>query len=137
MGFISPPWTARADNPIDFLVHDRQIALPYYPQLGLEPNIYYIPPIHADRAYLEQMFGPRVHEAIERYRALPKDPVAQGLLCLIGSSDRIMHRFDVRNGVATGYDAAGAELVSVPVTEPVIEREAFDAKLGAIRNNTP
>jgi nitrate reductase beta subunit len=69
MGFINPPWNARADNPIDYLVHKKQgIALPYYPQLGLEPNIYYIPPIHADREYLRQMFGPRVDEAIERYQ---------------------------------------------------------------------
>ena len=83
------------------------------------------------------MFGPRVHEAIERYRALPQDPVAAGLLCLIGSTDRIMHRFEVKGGVATGYDAEGAELVRVPVTEDVIVRDAFDPKLGVIRNNTP
>jgi nitrate reductase beta subunit len=137
MGFINPPWAAREDNPVDFLVHKRQLALPYYPQLGLEPNIYYIPPIHADRAYLEQMFGPRVHEAIENYQALPKDPVAQGLLCLIGSTDRIMHRFTVKKNVATGYDDKGAELVSVPVTENLYDRPAYDEALGAVRNNTP
>lgn len=137
MGFISPPWNAREDNPVDFLVHKKGLALPYYPQLGLEPNIYYIPPIHADRAYLEQMFGPRVHEAIERYRTLPEDPVAAGLLCLIGSTDRIMHRFEVSRGMARGYAADGGELVSVPVTEFIHERPAFDEKLGVIRNNTP
>ncbi|MBI1948972.1 MAG: 4Fe-4S dicluster domain-containing protein [Deltaproteobacteria bacterium] len=137
MGFISPPWRARADNPVDFLVHEKGLALPYYPQLGLEPNIYYVPPIHADRQYLEQMFGPRVHEAIARYRELPKDPVAAGLLCLIGSTDRIIHRFDVKDGKASGYDEAGAELVTVPVSEPVIERPPWDARIGAIRNNTP
>jgi nitrate reductase beta subunit len=137
MGFINPPAKARADNPIDFLVHKKQIALPYYPQLGLEPNIYYIPPIHADREYLHQMFGPQVDGAIERYRDLERDPVAAGLLCLMGSTDRIMHRFKVERGKAIGYDDKGAELVQVPVTEPVIERAAFDAKLGAIRNNTP
>lgn len=137
MGFINPPASARADNPVDFLVHKKQIALPYYPQLGLEPNIYYIPPVNADPAYLEQMFGPRVHEAIARYKALPTDPEANGLLCLIGSTDKIMHRFAVRNGVASGYDATGKEVVSVPVTEDLIERAAFDAKLGTARNNTP
>jgi nitrate reductase beta subunit len=113
------------------------LALPYYPQLGLEPNIYYIPPIHADPAYLEQMFGPRVHETIERYKALPKDPVATGLLCLIGSTDRIIHSFKVKGGIAVGFDEAGKEIVRVPVTESIFERAAFDAKLGTIRNNTP
>jgi nitrate reductase beta subunit len=137
MGFINPPWRARADNPIDYLVHKKQIALPYYPQLGTEPNIYYIPPIHADREYLHQMFGPLVDGAIERYRALSDDPVAAGLLTLIGSTDRIMHRFDVVKGMAMGFDEKNVEVVRVPVTESVFERAAFDAKVGAIRNNTP
>jgi nitrate reductase / nitrite oxidoreductase, beta subunit len=137
MGFINPPATAQRRNPVDYLVHEKQLALPYYPQLGLEPNIYFIPPIHADRDYLVQMFGPRVHEAIERYQQLPDDPVAQGLLCLIGSTDRIMHRFEVKGGVAIGYDEQGAELVRVPVTEPIHQRPAYDAKLRAVRNNTP
>ncbi|MFZ5889461.1 MAG: 4Fe-4S dicluster domain-containing protein [Myxococcota bacterium] len=137
MGFVSPPDAARKDNPVDFLIHELGIALPYYPQFGLEPNIYYIPPIHADRDYLRQMFGPKVDAAIERYRKLPGDPVAQGLLCLIGSTDRIMHRFRVEKGTATGFDEAGAEIVRVPVVEPVIERRAYDRELGAIRNNTP
>jgi nitrate reductase beta subunit len=137
MGFISPPGASRKDNPVDFLVHEKQLALPYYPQLGLEPNIYYIPPIHADRDYLVQMFGPKVHEAIERYKELPKDPVAMGLLCLIGGTERIIDKFDVKAGVATGYDDKGAALVRVPVTEDVFVRSAFDAKLGASRHNTP
>ncbi|MCU0696814.1 MAG: 4Fe-4S dicluster domain-containing protein [Myxococcaceae bacterium] len=137
MGFINPPWKARKDNPVDYLVHEKQIALPYYPQLGLEPNIYYIPPIHADRQYLRQMFGPLVDGAIERYRTLSKDPTTAGLLTLIGSSDRIMHRFTVAGGMATGFDDRNTEVVKVPVTEPVIERPAWDEKLVTIRTNTP
>jgi len=137
MGFVSPPAKARDDNPIDYLVHKKQIALPYYPQLGLEPNIYYIPPIHADRAYLQQMFGPLVDGAIERYQKLQQDPVAQGLLVLMGSSDRILHRFEVAKGEAAGFDEQGAEIVRVPVTEKIVERLAFDEKLQAPRNNTP
>ena len=137
LGFVNPPAKARADNPVDYLIHVKKLALPYYPQLGLEPNIYYIPPIHADRAYLQQMFGPKVDEAIAAYRDLPNDPVAQGLLCLIGSTDRIIDSFKVADGQAVGLDAQGKELVSVPVTEPIFEREAFDAKLGAPRVNTP
>lgn len=137
MGFVSPPDKARDDNPVDFLIHRLGLALPYYPQFGLEPNIYYIPPIHADRDYLRQMFGPKVDAAIERYKKLPGDAIAQGLLCLIGSTDKILHRFTVDKGIARGFDDKGAELVQVPVVEPVIERKAWDDKLGAIRNNTP
>ena len=29
MGFINPPWKARDDNPVDYLVHKKQLALPY------------------------------------------------------------------------------------------------------------
>lgn len=137
MGFISPPAVARADNPVDFLVHEKQLALPYYPQLGLEPNIYYIPPVNADPQYLEQMFGPRVHEAVARYKELHKDPEAAGLLCLIGGTERIIHRFTVKAGIAVGYDEKDEEILRVPVTETPIERAAFDEKLGAVRNNNP
>ncbi len=137
MGFISPPWKARENNPVDYLVHKKGIALPYYPQLGLEPNIYYIPPVHADRGYLTQMFGPNVDSAIEKYLALKDDPVAQGLLLLMGSSDRILHSFDVKKGIATGYDEKGDVIVSVPVDETFYERPAFDEAMGAIRGNTP
>lgn len=137
MGFINPPWKAREDNPVDYLVHKKGIALPYYPQLGLEPNIYYIPPIHADRSYLEQMFGPNVDEAIERYKNLHNDPIAKGLLVLMGSTDRIMHRFDVIGNEATGYDEKGEKIVSVPITEKFLERDPFDAKINVVRNNTP
>lgn len=137
MGFVNPPWKAREDNPMDYLIHKKGLALPYYPQLGLEPNIYYIPPVHADREYLTQMFGPQVDESIARYRKLSEDPVAQGLLVLMGSTDRILHSFSVKNGVAMGFDEKGDEIVRVPVTEPVFERAAFDSKYSVVRNNTP
>lgn len=137
MGFVNPPWKIREDNPVDYLIHKKELALPYYPQLGLEPNIYYIPPIHADRNYLLQMFGPKVDQAIENYKQIKNDPVAQGLMVLIGSTDRIMHSFKVKDGVAFGYDEKGDELVKVPVTEPMFERAAFDDKLKVVRTNTP
>ncbi|MCM2280187.1 MAG: dehydrogenase [Oligoflexia bacterium] len=137
MGFINPPWKAREDNPVDYLVHKKGIALPYYPQLGTEPNIYYIPPVHADPAYLTQMFGPNAMDAVAKYRALAKDGVTQGLFMLMGSTDRIMHRFSVKEGQARGFDEAGTEVVSVPVTEPLHVRADWDPKLGAVRNNTP
>ena len=137
MGFVNPPDKARPDNPVDHLIHTQGLALPYYPQFGLEPNIYYIPPIHADREYLHQMFGPKVDAAIQKYRKLSADPVTQGLMVLIGSTDRIIHSFKVEGGIARGFDEAGHEIVSVPVTETPIERPAFDEKLNTVRNNTP
>ena len=137
MGFVNPPWKAREDNPVDYLIHKKMLALPYYPQLGLEPNIYYIPPIHADNSYLTQMFGPNVDDAIARYKTLREDPVAQGLLVLMGSTDRIIHSFKVSSGIAYGYDEKGDEIVSVPVTEPLITRQAFDSSRKIVRHNTP
>jgi len=137
MGFINPPWQAREDNPIDYLVHKMGLALPYYPQLGLEPNLYYLPPIHANMDYLTQMFGPNVETAVENYRKVRNDPVAQGLLVLMGCTDRIIHRFKVARGIATGFDEKGDEIVSVPVVEPMLERSPYDEKIGAIRQNTP
>lgn len=137
MGFINPPWKARPDNPVDYLIHTKGLALPYYPQLGLEPNLYYVPPIHADREYLKQMFGPNVDVAIENYRKIKDDPIAQGLFMLMGSTDRIMHRFKVENGWAIGYDDKDAEVVRVPVDEPMIERQKWDESLQSVRVNTP
>jgi Fe-S-cluster-containing dehydrogenase component len=37
-GWISKPENARPDNPIDFLVHVKKVALPLFPQFGLEPK---------------------------------------------------------------------------------------------------
>lgn len=137
MGFINPPLKAREDNPVDYLVHKKGLALPYYPQLGLEPNIYYVPPIHADKEYLRQMFGPLVDDAIENYKKLKNDPVAQGLFMLMGSTDRIIHHFHVENGIAHAADENQKEIVQVPVQEPMFERDAWDEKLQAVRVNTP
>ncbi|MEK6706030.1 MAG: 4Fe-4S dicluster domain-containing protein [Bdellovibrionota bacterium] len=137
MGFINPPWKARKNNPIDYLVHVKQIALPYYPHLGLEPNLYYVPPVHAGMDYITQMFGPNAEDAVARYRKLRDDPVAQGLLVLMGGTDRIIDSFEVKDGLVYGYDEKGAEIISVPLTEPLVERAAYDEKLSAVRNNTP
>ena len=58
----------------------RKVALPLFPQFGLEPNVYYIPPVHAPTPFLRQMFGPGVDEAIETYRSAADDPDLAGLL---------------------------------------------------------
>lgn len=137
MGFISPPWRAREDNPTDYFVHKKEIALPFYPQLGLEPHVYYIPPIHANKDYLQQMFGPKVEEAIENYKNLKNDRKTQGLLCLIGSSDKIIDRFKVDDDFAYGYDADGKEITKVPLKEKFVVRKKYDKLLQITRTNTP
>ena len=63
-GFLNNPTEPNADNPLDYIVHVKRLALPLYPQYGLEPNVYYIPPVHVPPAYLRQMFGWGVDEAI-------------------------------------------------------------------------
>ncbi|MFN8122935.1 MAG: 4Fe-4S dicluster domain-containing protein [Thermoleophilia bacterium] len=121
--FLNPPEKADRRNPADFLVHFKKVALPLYPQLGLEPNVYYIPPVHVPEDYLGQMFGPGVAQAVETYRNAKDDEELLGCLMLFGATERIIHSFDVKDGVARGYDRQGRELVAVPVREPELVRE--------------
>ena len=136
-GTISVPEQARADNPIDYLVHVRKVALPLFPQLGLEPNVYYVPPVHVPRPFLRQMFGPGVDQAIDTYRGAPDDPDLAGLLCLFGSTSRVMPRWQRRGDAVLGLDESGKEIVQVPLREPVFIRQAFDAAHGVVRTNVP
>jgi nitrate reductase / nitrite oxidoreductase, beta subunit len=136
-GWISKPENAREDNPLDYLVHVRKAALPLFPQFGLEPNIYYIPPIHAPKPFLRQMFGPGVERAQAVYRNAPNDPDLAGLLCLFGSTDRIVPRWKRSGETVYGYDEKGAEIVRVPIREPVHIRAGLDAARGVVRTNVP
>ena len=136
-GWISPPDAAREDNPVDYLVHVRKLAVPFMPQLGLEPNVYYVPPIHVPDAFLVQMFGPGAPAAVRTYREAHEDPVLRGLFCLFGSTDQVLSRFRVDGDVATGYDEDGSEIIRVPVTEPVIARPPTDRLYQIRRVNTP
>ena len=137
-GFLSPrPEEAREDNPLDYLVHVRKLALPLFPQLGLEPNVYYIPPIHAPAAYLRQLFGPGVEEAVQTYRAAADDPELAGLLGLMGSTEKVVARWKPVEGASVGFDEAGGELVRVPHREPVHIRDAWDEVRGVPRTNVP
>jgi nitrate reductase beta subunit len=138
-GFISTPKVAREDNPIDYLVHILKVALPLYPQFGLEPNVYYIPPIHVPFSFLEMMFGPSAKEAVERYQAERKDEDGRlrGLLALFGCTPRTVERFKIAGGEAIAMNEKGEELVRVPVKEPVFIRPGFDPASGVARLNTP
>jgi len=135
VGFVSLPEHAEADNPIDYLVHVRKVALPLYPQFGLEPNVYYIPPIHVPRPFLHQMFGPGVDAAIETYRGAADDPDLAGLLSFFGSTHLVVHRWKRSGDQVLGFDAGGKEIVRVPLKEPVHIRKAFDTVAGVVRTN--
>ncbi|MBI3098587.1 MAG: dehydrogenase [Planctomycetes bacterium] len=134
-GFISTPDQLREDNPLDYLVHIRKIALPLLPQLGLEPNVYYMPPLHAPMGFLRQMFGPRVDAAVTAYRNSREDRTLQALLALFGSTPKTIHRFKVLGDDVAGYDEKGDEIVRVPVREPVWIRPLKDPTHGGVRLN--
>jgi nitrate reductase beta subunit len=134
-GFMHAPDKADPDNPLDYLVLVRKIGLPLYPQFGLEPNTYYIPPVHVPPAYLRQMFGWGVEAAIEAYRNAPNDRKLLGALTLFGATPGISHYFRVDGDTVIGYDSKQAEVVRVPIKEPVVIREVYDIKHKAFRTN--
>lgn len=134
-GFITTPDKAREDNPLDYLVHIAKIGKPLYPQFGLEPNVYYIPPVHVPVPFLTQMFGHGVPEAMAAYRKAKDDEKLLGVLLLFGSTPRIIHRFKVEGGFAYGYDDQGDEVSRVPLKEPIFVRSAFDDRFGTYRSN--
>jgi nitrate reductase beta subunit len=136
-GWISTPDKARADNPIDYLVHIRKIALPLFPQFGLEPNVYYIPPVHAPLPFLRQMFGPGVDAAVRAYRSAAGDQDLSGLLGLFGSTELVIPRWKRQGESVSGLEEKGSEVVRVPLREPVHIRPAFDKLYQISRVNCP
>lgn len=137
-GFINTPDKANADNPLDYLVHIRKVALPLFPQFGLEPNVYYIPPIHVPTSFTRQMFGPGVDDAIQAYRDMAhKDDDLAGLLGLFGSTESLIHKWRRSGDLVFGMDEKGAEIVKVPFREPVIIRPAYDKLYQITRVNCP
>ncbi|MBT3353060.1 MAG: 4Fe-4S dicluster domain-containing protein [Nitrospinaceae bacterium] len=133
-------WANDPQNPIHFLVKKEKVALPLYPQFGTEPNGYYIPPRWVPRAYLHQMFGPGVDQAIERYTAPSRELLA--VMQLFRAQQAIIARYEIKDGpkvyetkingkpwalfndTVIGYDAKGNELVSMTVEEGLQRRPA-------------
>ncbi|HJO38027.1 MAG: dehydrogenase [Vicinamibacterales bacterium] len=89
-------WAEDRQNPLYYLVHVAKVALPLYPQLGTQPNGYYIPPRWVPRPYLRQMFGPGVDEAIERYANPDRELLA--VLQLFRRSNKIIFRYEFEEG---------------------------------------
>jgi nitrate reductase beta subunit len=128
-------WAEDRYNPLYYLVHVARVALPLYPQFGTEPNGYYIPPRWVPRAYLQQMFGPGVDEAIERYTHPDRELLA--VLQLFRRSNRIIYRYEFREGpkvyegalrgrkvelfndTVIAYGRDGEELFRTQIEEPV------------------
>lgn len=136
-GFLSKPGEENPENPLDYLVRIKKVALPMYPQYGTEPNVYYIPPVHVPREFTQQMFGPGVEQAISTYRSAPNDQQLLAALLLFGNSPQILHRFRAEATETVGFNDKGVEAVRVPYTEPFFARDFFDAKHEAWRHNTP
>ena len=134
-GWISPPAQAREDNPLDYLVHVRKLALPLYPQFGTEPNVYYIPPRWVPRSFLLQMFGPGVEKAIKLRTDPDKELLA--VLKLFGTTTTTIERFALRDDKIEGFDHDDQLAVSVPLEEPFYERPFHDVAADAYRFNEP
>jgi nitrate reductase beta subunit len=136
-------WAKEPDNPINFLVREREIALPLYPQFGTEPNGYYIPPRWVPRGYLRQMFGPGVEHAIEQYASPDRELLA--VLQLFRAAQKVIFKFRIEKGkkvseientlpsgkkvvqeifndTVIGYGQRGGEIVRITVEEPTFER---------------
>ena len=135
-GFLTTKGPPRKDNPLDYIVKIRKLALPIYPQFGTGPNVYYVPPVHVPDGFLEQIFGPGVASAKKMYRNLKRDRELLGALLLFGASDRIIEKYRVEGKQVIGWDGKGEEVARVPFTEPVYVREHFDARHDVYRHNT-
>lgn len=136
-GFLSKPDSPQKDNPLDFLVYVKKVALPLYPQFGLEPNVYYIPPVHVPKEFLYQMFGPGVDNAIETYKGAKDDKELLSAFLLFGSTDKVIRSFKAEGDYALGFDDKGEMIAKVPFKEPVYIRPYFDKKVGTYRHNIP
>lgn len=138
-------WVQDRWSPLYYLIRERKIALPLYPQFGTEPNGYYIPPRWVPRPYLTQMFGPGVESAIEQYSCPDRDLLA--VLQLFRATQQIIFRYEVipgpkvaeievtmpdgktkvqeiYNDTVMGYNKFNIEVVRTTVEEPVFERPA-------------
>jgi len=141
-------WTHDPANPVYYLVRERRIALPLYPQFGTEPNGFYIPPRWVPRGYLEQMFGPGVQSAIEQYACPDRELLA--VLQLFRTTQQIIFRYAIEKGpkvaeievtmpdgslrtqeifndTVVGFNKFGNEVVRIAIQEPTFERSAQHA----------
>ena len=128
-------WLENRNHPLYYLVHVAKVALPLYPQFGTQPNGYYIPPRWVPRPYLQQMFGPGVDQAIDRYAVPDRELLA--VLQLFRRSNLIIESYKFEEGplvfettingkpfkqyndTVIAYGADGNELFRTKIEEPV------------------
>lgn len=138
-------WAKDLQNPLYYLIRERQVALPLYPQFGTEPNGFYIPPRWVPRGYLVQMFGPGVDQALAQYSCPDRELLA--VMQLFRANQQIVFRFEIEEGpkvaevevtmpdgtskvqeifndTIRGFNKLGEEVVRVTVEEPTFERPA-------------
>ena len=131
-------WIEDRYHPLYYLIHVAKVALPLYPQLGTEPNGYYIPPRWVPLPYLRQMFGPGVERAVERYRNPDRELLA--VLQLFRRSNQIIARYELEDGpkvyettrngkkfemyndTVIAFNKKGKEIFRTQVEEPVYIR---------------
>jgi nitrate reductase beta subunit len=136
-------WVRDPTHPLWFLIRERQVALPLYPQFGTEPNGFYIPPRWVPRDYLVQMFGPGVDHAIEEYSCPDRELLA--VLQLFRAQRHILYRFEIKpgpkvaeipvrlpsgkekiqeifNDTVIGFNKLNEEVVRITIEEPTFER---------------
>ncbi|HZV07505.1 MAG TPA: 4Fe-4S dicluster domain-containing protein [Gemmataceae bacterium] len=136
-------WKHSPDAPLYFLIRERKVALPLYPQFGTEPNGFYIPPRWVPRNYLMQMFGPGVDQAIEQYSCPDRELLA--VLQLFRAQRHVLFRFEIQKGpkiaeipvrlpngkvkvqtiyndTVLGFNKRGEEVVRLTIEEPTFER---------------
>jgi nitrate reductase beta subunit len=136
-------WMEDRKHPLYYLVHVAKVALPLYPQLGTQPNGYYIPPRWVPRPYLRQMFGPGVDAAIERYANPDRELLA--VLQMFRRDNRIIFSYEIQQGpeiyraslrgkevtlyndTVIAYGRDGEELFRTTIEEPLHERPAAHA----------
>ena len=128
-------WIEDRYNPLYYLIHVAKVALPLYPQFGLEPNGYYIPPRWVPTPYLKQMFGPGVDHALEK--TLNPDRELLAVLTLFRKTNRIIYRYKIVKGdkvyetevrgskftqyndTVIGYDQDNKVIVQSEINEPL------------------
>jgi len=113
-----------SEGPIHKLVHQWKVALPLHPEYGLEPNVFYVPPMSPSKldaegrptgqpripiASLERLFGPQVGEALatlEGERARRRRGEASELMDLLIAYDW-NQSFQIGAGGAATPDPTG------------------------------
>jgi len=81
------------------------------------------------------MFGWGVEEAIATYRKAADDKKLLGTLLLFGATPEITHHYKIAGDTVFAYDEKGAEIVRVPLKEPIHVRKAYDETREVYRTN--